>query len=260
MARFFFRPAFAAKLVISLGCFLAFLGLQTPVATSQHTGHPGGGGRVNGGGRIATPHVAAPPVSHAPILRPPIPQPRVVLRPPIIDVGVPNFGFRRHPFPIRPPIFLPVPFFAFHTNLNSPWWLNCGPLCGWQSGCDGLFLYPYGFENSVTPPLRYENLVYVYRPYLGGDHELVELFLKDGTTIAVADYWFVNDEIHFTLPDEDSAKSEQVMALDELDLQKTINVNTRRGFRFVLRDEPMEQWLRDHPNAEPPLVQRPQKN
>jgi hypothetical protein len=39
-----------------------------------------------------------------------------------------------------------------------------------------------------------------------------------------------------------------------LDLQKTVDSNTRRGFRFVLRDEPFEQYLRDHPDGAPPAV------
>jgi hypothetical protein len=35
-------------------------------------------------------------------------------------------------------------------------------------------------------------------------------------------------------------------------------VNTRRGFRVVMRNEPLEQYLRDHPDLTPPLLERPQ--
>jgi hypothetical protein len=45
-----------------------------------------------------------------------------------------------------------------------------------------------------------------------------------------------------------------------LDVQKTIDVNTRRGFRVVMRNEPMEQYLRDYPDLTPPLLQPSQKN
>jgi hypothetical protein len=74
----------------------------------------------------------------------------------------------------------------------------------------------------------------------------------------VTDYWVVNDELHFTLDGEGGPQfPEHVIGFNELDLQKTINVNTRLGFRFVLRDEPLEQYLRDHPDAEPPLAGPP---
>jgi hypothetical protein len=43
-------------------------------------------------------------------------------------------------------------------------------------------------------------------------------------------------------------------------VQKTIDVNTRRGFRVVMRDSPLEQYLRDHPDPMPPLLQPTQKN
>ena len=247
-----------AKKSLTTACLLLAASFYAPLAVAQHVGHPVGGVHGAGGGRVVVPlpHVAAPPVSQAPIMHPPIPQPRVVVRPPLIDAGVPNFRFRRHPFPIGQPVFI-RPFFGFRRTLNSLWWLNCGPLWGWESTCDGLFLYPYGFEPSVTPPLRYENPVYVVRGYAVPDQQLVELFLNDGTTVAVTDYWFVNDEIHFLAPDEESG---QVVRLDEVDLQKTVNVNTRRGFRVVKRDAPMEQWLRDHPNTDPPLVLLPEKS
>ena len=48
-----------------------------------------------------------------------------------------------------------------------------------------------------------------------------------------------------------------VIGFDELDLPTTIDVNTQRGFRFVLRNEPLEQYLRDHPDQAPPLWSAP---
>jgi hypothetical protein len=44
---------------------------------------------------------------------------------------------------------------------------------------------------------------------------------------------------------------EHVRDFDALDLQTTIDVNTERGFRFTLRNEPLEQYLRNHPDASP---------
>jgi len=34
----------------------------------------------------------------------------------------------------------------------------------------------------------------------------------------------------------------------------------RRGFRMVLRDEPWQQYLKDHPELTPPDLLPPQKN
>jgi hypothetical protein len=60
--------------------------------------------------------------------------------------------------------------------------------------------------------------------------------------------------------DDPTKPAEHVVPLDELDLQKTIDVNTRRGFRMVFRDEPWQQYLKDHPDLTPPDLAAPQKN
>jgi hypothetical protein len=57
----------------------------------------------------------------------------------------------------------------------------------------------------------------------------------------VSDYWLENGQIHFTIGEESGAKPvEHVIGFDELDLQRTVDVNTQRGFGFVLRSEPLE--------------------
>jgi hypothetical protein len=77
----------------------------------------------------------------------------------------------------------------------------------------------------------------------------------------VTDYWVVNGQMHFSMVEDDPTKpAEHVVPLDELDLQKTIDVNTRRGFRMVFRDEPWQQYLKDHPDLTPPDLAPPQKN
>jgi hypothetical protein len=85
--------------------------------------------------------------------------------------------------------------------------------------------------------------------------DLPQLFLKDGTILNVTDYWLVDDQLHFTMIDENGPTAvEHVIAFDALDLQTTVDANTRRGFRFMLRNEPIEQYLRDHPEGPPPIV------
>jgi hypothetical protein len=171
----------------------------------------------------------------------------------------PRVGFRERPFPIsRRPFFIRAPFFRSWERFDSSWWLNCGPIWGWEFGCEDLFFSGYAFEHYLAPPMTYNTTVYVYSQ---DGQPLVQLFLKDGTVYSVNDYWFVNNDIHFTMLDESATKPvEQVIAVEDLDVQRTINVNTRRGFRVVMRNEPMEQYVRDYPDLTPPLLQPPQRN
>jgi len=221
--------------VMTCACFLL------PTASAQHVGHPhpGGGGHFRTAGPIGAPHIAAP-ASRPMFLRPP---------------GV----FPDRPFLIiRRPFFNRAPFLWSWQAFNSSWWLYCGPVWGWNSGCGDFLSSAPATEHYLAPPLTYANPVYIYSMY---GQPLVQLFLKDGTVYSVNDYWFVNDQIHFTMLDESGTKSlEQVIAFDDLDAQRTIDVNSRRGFRVVMRNEPLEQYLRDHPDLTPPLLEPPQQN
>jgi hypothetical protein len=88
--------------------------------------------------------------------------------------------------------------------------------------------------------------------------DLPQLFLKDGTILNVTDYWLVDGQLHFTMIEQNGTKpAEQVIPFDALDLQMTVDANTRRGFHFMLRNEPFEQYLRDHPDAPPSTVTPP---
>jgi hypothetical protein len=235
------------KISTIAACVLACAWLQTPIASAQHVGHPAGGGHFRTGGHPAAPHVGVPHIAV-----PPAQASRgIFLHPPV--------GLPERPFLIfRRPFFVHAPFFRYWERFDTSWWLYCGPLWGWNYGCNDLFLSGYAFEHYLAPPLTYNTTVYVYSQ---DGHPLVQLFLKDGTAYSVNDYWFVNNQIHFTMLDESGTKSlEQVIGFEELDVQKTIDVNTRRGFRVVMRNEPMEQYLRDYPDLTPPLLQPSQKN
>jgi len=247
----FALPALTLRKILVLAAFVfAAAWLQTPLALAQRPG-----GHVGGAGRIPAPHVVAPPVFH-----PAIPRPGFVPARPLTGFRGPNFGFDGRPIYIFPHPFFGPRRFLFAQNLwfSSFAWLTCGPFWGWEVGCDGLPLSNYNFEAYAAPPV-YQPPAYVY-VYGRGGSDLVQLFLNDGSVVSVTDYWFVNGEVHYTVPDEARGKLvEQVIALDELDLQKTIDVNTRRGFRFVMRNEPWRQFLRDHPDVTPPDVPPPPK-
>ncbi len=227
------------KLLMIASCALACAWFQPPIALAQHPGHVAGGGHVRVAVPIAAPHMAAAPAARPMFLRPP-------------------GGLPERPFIIFPrPIFIRAPFFAYWDRFDSSWWLYCGPIWGENFSCGDLFLSAPATEHYLAPPLTYETPVYVYSL----DHPLVHLFFKDGAAYSVNDYWFVGKEIHFTMLDETATKSvEHVIAFDNLDAQRTIDINSRRGFRVVMRDAPIEQYLRDHPDLTPPLLEPPQKN
>jgi hypothetical protein len=245
MALVFPRASTLRKILFVAACVLACACFQTPIALAQRVGHVGGGGHFAPAGRVSAPHVIAPPVLRAPGVRPMFFPPRV---------GPPE----RPPLIFRRPFFIRAPFFRSWERFDSSWWLNCGPIWGWNYGCGDFFLPEYAFEHYLAPPLTYASPVYVYS---SDGQPLVQLFLNDGTVYNVNDYWFVNDQMHFTMLDESGTKSvEQVIAFGDFDVKRTIDVNTRRGFRVVMRNEPMEQYLRDYPDLTPPPLQPAQKN
>ncbi|MGB6668829.1 MAG: hypothetical protein WBE73_10835 [Candidatus Acidiferrum sp.] len=229
------------KILIFVAC-VACAWFQTPNALAQRAGHPGGGGHFRTGGRVGTPHIVSAPAP--------------VSRAMFFHAG---HGLSEHPFSIfRRPFIDRAPFFSIGAAFGSSWWVYCGPIWGWEFGCNDWFLSSYTFEHYLAPPLTYATRVYVYGL---DEHPLAQLFLKDGTVYSVNDYWFLDGQIHFTMLDESGTKSvEQVIGFEELDLQKTIGGNSRRGFRVVMRNEPIEQYLRDYPDVTPPLIEPTQNN
>jgi len=195
-------------------------------------------------------HMSAPPILHtpisaAPILHAPISTPRM----PITSSAgraLGKVGFRPPRRPIRrfPPVLVVYesPFLLDEPfwGLNSCWWTPCNLF--WPWALDYTTVSSPGPTNYVSQV--YETPVYVY-----GEEgpDLPQLFLKDGTILNVNDYWLVDDQLHFTMIEEDGGKPvEHIIPFDALDLQKTIDVNTARGFHFMLRNEPFEQYVRDH--------------
>jgi hypothetical protein len=243
MMRFLFRDLILRKILIVALCMLASAWVPTR-ALAQH-GHVGGGGQFKGGAHMGVPHLFAPSASRTTISRP-------------VGFGTGRFLFRRRLiFVFSNPVFFGAPFFRFGSGFNSVWWPTCGPFWAWGFGCNDSALYGYGSEKYVTPQ-PYESPVYLYGEEGRG---LIGLYLKDGTVYGVIDYWFVNGDIHFTLVEEGGDRAvEHVIPFDELDLQRTIDVNTRRGFRMVLRDEPWQQYLKDHPDLTPSDLRPPQGN
>lgn len=276
------------KRILVLVCALAFASVQAPAAFAQR----GGGGHVSAP-HISAPHMAAPPARpSAPprVAAPPRPVPAPQVRPPISRpmpstpprAGFVTPGFRR-PFPVRPgPPFRPVvrppivvspifvspffPGFGFGFGFNSFWPSYCGPALFWNGcGVGPYYGYSLGYYGPYTGPSysndqepyagpAYPAPLYVYG---GAERDLVELYMKDGTVYDVLDYWVVDNQLHFTINEGGDTPAEHVVSIDDLDMQKTIDVNTERGFNFMLRNEPIDQYLEDHPDLGSPSPAAP---
>jgi hypothetical protein len=265
------RGSIFSKILIVAAYLLASVCVPIPAQAQHPVAHPGPVGHPGGGA-----HMGAP-VS-APILRPPVlgnhgVGPRLVgprfAGPRLAGLGPRGFGFRPGTGNVfRRRVFFGAPIlwsgagFRFGpplVELNYPWWPTCTPSLGfarpWGFDCYSPPLYGFGFENYVTLP-NYENSVYLYGE---AERDLVWLYLKDGTGYGVTDYWLVNGQMHFSVAEDDPTKrAEHAIPYDELDIQKTTYVNTRRGFRIVFRDEPWQQYLKDHPDLTPPDQPPPQ--
>jgi len=254
------RVSFLKSMWIAVACLVTFAFVQPPVVLAQHVGAHVGGGSISGG--VA--HASAPPSSHAPAS-----QPRASAAASTGKSG----NLRLRPRPVQPPtppppsypvygypFFFGEPFYGFGWGwgFDSCWWLGCDPFGMWGWGYNSPFS-AYG-SGAYAPPPAYANPPnanppYANPPYAYGDERssLPQLYLKNGMAYDVTDYWLVNGQIHFTMLEEGGTQPvERVIDFDELDLQTTIDVAARRGFRFVLRNAPLDQYLQDHPGVTPP--------
>jgi hypothetical protein len=80
----------------------------------------------------------------------------------------------------------------------------------------------------------------------------VLLYLKDGTTFAATDYWIADNKLHYRV----SNGEQGVLDMDQLDWERTVNENAKRGVPFRLKPEPVQQMPpappADKTNASPP--------
>jgi len=112
--------------------------------------------------------------------------------------------------------------------------------------------YPYPVPYAVPYPVGDfipTSPTYVFVGSSSSAHP--QLVFKDGTTYTVADYWRVDDQLHFTTVEEGGTKSVPHSApFSDLDVQRTTDVDAAQGFRFVVRDKPIQQWL-EHRTQQP---------
>ncbi len=119
------------------------------------------------------------------------------------------------------------------------------------------YAVPVSFPYYVPDPVPYPvwNYIvplptYVFVGSASPSHP--QLVFKDGTTYTVTDYWRVNDQLHFITIEEGGTKSvPHTVPFEDLDAQRTTDADAAQGFRFKVRNEPIEQWLEHHTQHPP---------
>jgi hypothetical protein len=108
--------------------------------------------------------------------------------------------------------------------------------------------YPYPVPYAVPYPVcNFIEPLPTYAFVGSASESHPQLLFKDGITYTVTDYWRVDDQLHFVTMEEGGTKSVlHTMPFEDLDVQRTTEADAAGGFRFVLRDEPIEQWLQKH--------------
>jgi hypothetical protein len=105
------------------------------------------------------------------------------------------------------------------------------------------FLYPNG---ATTPPPDYTLPVPSYVFVGSAAASYPQLVFKDGTSYTVADYWRDDDQLRFITVEEGGSKFvPHSVPLANLDVDQTKARAAKEGFRFLIRDKPIEQWLED---------------
>jgi hypothetical protein len=65
----------------------------------------------------------------------------------------------------------------------------------------------------------------------------VLIYLKDGTTYAASDYWVAEGKLHYFV----NYSGESTVDIDQLDVQRTVDENSKRGVHFTLKPNP-NRW------------------
>jgi hypothetical protein len=84
--------------------------------------------------------------------------------------------------------------------------------------------YSYGME---YPPPEQPNQT-------GGDNQIMLLYLTDGTVYALMNYWVADGKLHYIT----QYGGENAIDLNQVDVQKTVDVNAKRGVPVTLRPSP----------------------
>lgn len=203
------------------------------------------------------------PASTLPPARPPIVPPHIRV-PIIVAPGFGPFGFGGFGY-------------GFGYGFGSPFFFG-DPFLGFQYGsvfqpCDGFGLgfqcAPYNAYYNYEQPFTSTMIAgpetdtetqsqQIFSPYSPGypppqennngpsANEYV-LYLKDGSVYVVNDYWYSDGKLVYS-----TGSGEASVDLESIDMQKTLDVNAKRGLVFTLRPAPQPSAPTDQNSAAPP--------
>jgi hypothetical protein len=251
-------------------------------AASQHASAPVRGAPMSAARVATTPapvaSVRLAPLSR-PIRRPASPSPLSFLWQRPGATSPPHVFWPRRRYP---PIFGGFGFFGpgfgfpflglgFASECNPfwvwPWALGCetygywnGYGAGFDVGYDQAWSEQEEQQEMEQPPQEPETFTYIPPPEESSPEEiqaekiLVVLYMKSGAVYAITNYWVADGKLHYLT----SYGGENSIDLNDLDLQKTVDVNAKRGVEFTLKPgpdhhSPNPQSPQDQPN--PPDLQ-----
>jgi hypothetical protein len=107
------------------------------------------------------------------------------------------------------------------------------------------FLYPVPYAvSSPVPDYTLPSPSYVFAGSASVSYP--KLVFKDGSSYLVADYWRKDGQLHFITAEDGGTKFvPHTVSFDDLDLEQTKRGAEAEGFRFLIRDKPVEQWLEE---------------
>jgi hypothetical protein len=152
-------------------------------------------------------------------------------------------GLHRRGYPLpRGPIYFPV-FFPVGIFSGFGWGFGfggCDPYWGWAYGCEGFGYGGSGYDFGNSPayygPSEPDYIPVPSDANSSDEQDEVVLYLKDGTVYLISDYWLADNQIHYVTSDG----AEHRIDLDQVDLQKSVDVNAKRGVTFTLRPAPTD--------------------
>jgi hypothetical protein len=76
---------------------------------------------------------------------------------------------------------------------------------------------------------------------------VIQLYLYGGAVVSATDYWFEGNKLHYMIGDA----GEITISTDQLDLQRTVQENARRGLHFTMKTGPGNSSAAPVPNPAP---------
>jgi hypothetical protein len=142
---------------------------------------------------------------------------------------------------------------------GCPGWYNSGYNSGYYNGgAYGSVIYGDSTDDSSVSrefnASRYANppqggASEGASPGSGSDYAAVApemaLYLKDGTVYALSDYWVADGKLHYVT----NYGGENAIGLDQIDMQRTVDVNAKRGINITLRPAPLSQAPPQNPSS-----------